>query len=58
VFPGPAGARIAVQERRGAAWQTVGHGRLAAGGAFTARPAHHGVYRIVYDGLDGPAVTL
>ncbi|MDQ6806650.1 MAG: hypothetical protein M3065_17170, partial [Actinomycetota bacterium] len=58
VFPGSRGARIAVQERRGGGWRTIRHASLGRGGAFAVQPPGHGTYRIVYQGLDGPAVRL
>jgi stage II sporulation protein D len=58
VFPGRPHAPILVQEYRAGAWTGVTHARLGAGGAYSVRPRGHGVYRIVYYGLDGPAVTL
>ncbi|HEY5316931.1 MAG TPA: hypothetical protein VIJ20_03050, partial [Solirubrobacteraceae bacterium] len=58
VFPGPSGARIAIQERRSGAWRTIRHARLGSGGSYAVAPPRHGAYRIVYDGLDGPAVTI
>jgi stage II sporulation protein D len=58
VFPARPGALIAVQARAGGAWRRLRYGRLLSGGSFAVAPPHHGVYRIVYDGLDGPAVAL
>jgi stage II sporulation protein D len=58
VFPARPGALIAVQARAGGAWRTLRYARLLSGGSFVVAPPHHGVYRIVYDGLDGPAVAL
>jgi stage II sporulation protein D len=58
VFPGRSGAPIAVQERRGGVWRTIRRAKLARGGTFVVQPPGHGSYRIVYDGLDGPAVRL
>jgi stage II sporulation protein D len=58
VFPAPSGARIAVQERRNGSWRTVAHARLGSGGSYSVAPSRHGVYRIVYAGLEGPGVAL
>jgi stage II sporulation protein D len=58
VFPGPSGAGIVVEMLENGAWRTTGHARLGHGGAFTVNAPRHGTYRIVYDGLDGPAVML
>ncbi len=58
VFPGSRGARIAEQERRGGGWRTIRHASLGSGGAYAVQPPGHGTYRIVYQGLDGPAVRL
>ena len=58
VSPARVGGPIAVQRRRHGAWRTILHANLARGGRYSVHPPHGGVYRIVYDGLDGPAVTL
>jgi len=58
VFPAATGTRIAVQERRAGAWRTILHARLGSGGGYSVHPSRLGVYRIVYDGLAGPAVTI
>ncbi|HWF26193.1 MAG TPA: SpoIID/LytB domain-containing protein [Solirubrobacteraceae bacterium] len=58
VFPARPRALIAVQKRAGGGWRTLRYARLLSGGSFAVAPPHHGVYRIVYDGLDGPAVAL
>jgi stage II sporulation protein D len=58
VFPAPRGARIAVQARRAGTWGTIAHAKLAANGSYAVSPPRRGAYRILYDGLEGPAVTL
>ncbi|HEY2162210.1 MAG TPA: SpoIID/LytB domain-containing protein [Solirubrobacteraceae bacterium] len=58
VFPAVGRARIAVQVNRGGRWRTILHTRLGSGGGYSVHPSAHGSYRIVYYGLDGPAVTL
>jgi len=58
VFPAARGARIAVQRRQNGSWRTIVHARLAGGGGYAVHLTRRGVYRIVYEGLDGPAVTF
>ncbi|MEA2198937.1 MAG: hypothetical protein QOJ25_2988 [Solirubrobacteraceae bacterium] len=58
VFPARRGALIAVQARTGGVWHTIRYARLLSGGSFAVAPRRHRVYRIVYDGLAGPAVAL
>ncbi|HWF75339.1 MAG TPA: SpoIID/LytB domain-containing protein [Solirubrobacteraceae bacterium] len=58
VFPGARGAPFVVQGRRGTGWRTLGWGKLDRGGAYSLTAPRHGTYRIVYQGLYGPAVKL
>jgi len=58
VFPGRRGEVIAIQLAARGGWQTVAKVRLGGGGAYSARVSGPGRYRIVYRGLDGPAVTV
>ncbi|HWE32508.1 MAG TPA: SpoIID/LytB domain-containing protein [Solirubrobacteraceae bacterium] len=58
VFPAPAGAPLAVQQRAASRWRTIGQTRLGADGAFSTRVPHAGSYRIVYHGVPGPAVRV
>jgi stage II sporulation protein D len=57
VFPARPGEVVAIQAAAGR-WRTVAHVRLGGGGTYGARVAGPGRYRIVYRGLDGPAVTV
>jgi stage II sporulation protein D len=58
LFPARAGARYAVQELVSGTWRTVMHLRLGPGGTFSTHVGSPGSYRVVYAGLDGPAVTV
>jgi stage II sporulation protein D len=58
VFPARSGTPIAVQERRRGAWRTIRRAKLASGGTFSVPALGHGTYRILYEGLEGQAVTL
>jgi stage II sporulation protein D len=58
VFPASKGTRIAVQQLAHGGWRTVLHTRLLAGGTFDTGVPGPGSYRIVYRGLNGPAVTV
>jgi stage II sporulation protein D len=59
VFPARRGARVRVQERVGSRWLTVRRRvRLRRRGTYSVRLGHAGLYRVVYRGLDGPAVRV
>jgi stage II sporulation protein D len=58
VFPAQPGDVVQVQERVGSAWSTVSSVRLDAHGAYSVGLPGHGTYRVVYRGLDGPAVGV
>ena len=44
--------------RAGGHWHKTASVRLGQGGAFVVKVAHPGVYRTVYQGLDGPPVSV
>ena len=58
VFPARRGDPFALQLRSGGTWRTVAHDTLGRGGWFSVHPTRLGSYRIVYRGLDGPAVAI
>ena len=58
VVPAGAGAKVTVEVQAGEGWRWSGSVRLGKNGGFLARLARPGVYRIVYDGLPGPAVVV
>jgi stage II sporulation protein D len=58
VFPAPGRGEVAVQLRTHGRWRTIGHAGLHRGGAYSMRLPHAGLYRIVWDGFDGPAVSV
>ena len=58
VFPARRGDPFAIQLRSGGTWRTVTHDTLGRGGWFSVHPTRLGSYRIVYRGLDGPAVAI
>ncbi|HWC85456.1 MAG TPA: SpoIID/LytB domain-containing protein [Solirubrobacteraceae bacterium] len=58
VFPGRRGELIAVQARTGGTWHTVRYARLLSAGSYAVPAPRPGTYRILYEGLDGPVVTL
>jgi stage II sporulation protein D len=58
VFPARSGDPFALQLRSGGAWHTIARDTLGRGGWFSVHPSRLGSYRIVYRGLDGPAVTI
>jgi hypothetical protein len=58
VFPGHAGAAIAVQVSSHGSWQTVTTSKLGPGGGYSVQVPAAGTYRVVYNGLGGPSVTV
>ncbi|MBV9799128.1 MAG: hypothetical protein JO039_13860, partial [Solirubrobacterales bacterium] len=63
VFPAPPpertqGATVAIQASAGHRWRTLTHARLGAGGTYAVTVPAPGTYRVVYRGLDGPAVSV
>ncbi len=58
LFPAPHGAGLAVQIAGKHGWRTVKHTRVGANGAYSLTLPSSGRYRVVYAGLDGPAVTV
>jgi stage II sporulation protein D len=59
VRPAAPGAHVTIEVRgwRGA-WHKTGRARLGKGGRFSLTVPRPGVYRTVYQGLDGPSVTV
>jgi SpoIID/LytB domain protein len=58
IFPGREGARATVEVRVVKRWRSSFVVRLGAGGRYSVRLAHAGVYRVVYRGLAGPSVVV
>jgi stage II sporulation protein D len=59
VLPAAPGASVSVQRRVNGHWREVlRHVRLRSGGSYSAALAGAGLYRVVYRGLDGPAVVV
>lgn len=58
VFPAPRGAHANVQALVRGRWHTIGYTVLGNGGAYAVQAPRRGTYRIVYQGLAGPAVTV
>ena len=58
VFPAGRGAAVTVQRLGRGKWRAAGTTRLRAHGAYSYRVSHPGRYRVVWDGLDGPAITV
>ncbi len=58
IFPARRGERVAVQVLLRGHWRTVSQTRLKAGGVYSTRLPRRGSYRIVWHGLDGPAITV
>ncbi len=58
VFPGHAGGTVIAQENVHGAWKTVGTTTVGTGGGYSVEVPGAGSYRIVYDGITGPSVTV
>ncbi len=58
VFPAARGAAITLQVKGGRGWRTLSKHKLGAGGGFRLKVPGRGTYRIVYRGLNGPAVSV
>jgi stage II sporulation protein D len=58
VFPAAKHSTVAVQLRTRRGWRTVVHTRLGKGGTYSAVLPGPGTYRVIYQGLDGPSVTV
>jgi stage II sporulation protein D len=58
VFPARRGDTVEVQRRVGRTWANVARVRLDSNGAYSLGLGGHGTYRVVYRGLDGPAVGV
>jgi hypothetical protein len=49
---------VAVQRLTRRGWRPTGTARLSAAGAFSLKLTAPGRYRVVYQSIDGPAVTV
>jgi stage II sporulation protein D len=58
VFPARDGATVVIQRRARHGWRTIRRTRTGRGGGYDAPVPGPGTYRIVYQGLYGPAVTV
>ncbi len=58
VFPAAKGGRLVVQLRTRRGWRIVRRARLVSGGRYGTNLPGPGTYRIVYQGLSGPSVTV
>jgi stage II sporulation protein D len=58
VVPAGAGDSVSFEMQAGKHWRRVGSARLGKGGTYAVGVGRPGVYRTVYRGLDGPAVTV
>ncbi len=58
VFPGAAGARLAVEIQGNRGWQVFAHSTLGSDGRFKVALPAGGTYRAVYGSLAGPGVAI
>src|SRR5207302_1038493 len=49
---------VAIQVQDAGSWRTVAHTQLQSDGTYVAQLPGPGTYRVVYGGLDGPAVSV
>jgi hypothetical protein len=58
VFPYHAGETVTVQELGLGGWRSVATAAVGSGGAYQLQLPAIGIYRVVYRGVDGPAVGV
>jgi stage II sporulation protein D len=58
VFPYAKRATVAIQVQTRKGWRTVARVRVGFGGGYTVQLAATGSYRVVYDQVAGPTVTI
>jgi hypothetical protein len=58
IFPPTRGAKIAIQLQRHGSWKTVSKVGLTSDGGYRAQLPGAGNYRVVYHGIDGPAIAI
>jgi stage II sporulation protein D len=58
IFPVQSGAQVQIQQHSSGSWHTVTRCSLQTDGSYQAPLPGPGSYRVVYRGLDGPAVTV
>lgn len=58
VFPAGPGARVTVEFDPGDAWARIASAPVAADGRYSVRVADPGAYRVLYDGIAGPRITV
>ena len=58
VFPSVPGARVTVEFDPGDSWTRVASGSVATDGNYSVPVADRGSYRVLYDGITGPEITV
>jgi stage II sporulation protein D len=58
IFPAVAGATVTVQLQIGRSWTSVTSGSLAASGGYSIPVPTVGTYRVLYNGIDGPTISV
>jgi stage II sporulation protein D len=58
VFPGHTGDTVTVQLSSHGSWNAVASGKVGSSGAYSVQVPGAGTYRIVYDGINGPSVSV
>jgi stage II sporulation protein D len=58
VFPAGKRTTIAIQRSQNGRWRTVGHTDTTSSGSYDTGLPGRGTYRIVYSGLNGPAISV
>ena len=57
-FPAVAGQAVLAERLVTGGWRRAGLGRLTTEGSYEIRVLDRGLYRVVYQGIDGPAVSV
>jgi stage II sporulation protein D len=58
IFPAVAGATVTVQLQIGRSWTSVTSGSQDASGDYSIPVPTVGTYRVLYDGIDGPTISV
>jgi hypothetical protein len=57
-FPAVAGQTVLAERLVTGGWRRAGLGRLSGEGSYEIPVLDRGLYRVVYQGIDGPAVSV
>jgi hypothetical protein len=58
VYPAGGGGTVSIQASDHGGWRTVATGGVGADGSYSVEVPAAGTYRIVYDGISGPSISV